>query len=202
MAVGYSLQREITESRWLIYPLPGNTGINCCCLNRLTDLVWLLEAAKKATVGSVVTFTGKRKSFSTVIPHGLVGPFRAGCGNNCKFLFVKDCGFVWCKLPCFKTPDHRWFWVWRRMKMLAWIRGWGIFFVKLSIASETLDINKICIQGENGTWGALWSNLAVTEEKWINHLHHVNCHLYCSRMWCPSQGYDRFMLWYKAIILL
>lgn len=49
--------------------------------------------------------------------------------------------------------------------MLAWIRGWGILFVKLSIASETLDIKKICIQGENGTWGALWSNLAVTEEK-------------------------------------
>lgn len=197
MAVGYSLQREITESRWLIYPLPENTGINCCCPNRLTSLwcaFWRLPGRQLWGRSLLLQGGGKRKrKSSTVIPSGLVGPFRAGCGNNCKFLFVKACGFMCGRLPCCKNPDHRLFWVWRRVKTLAWIRGWGILFVKLSTASEIWDINKIRIQGENGTWGALWSNLAVTEEKWMNHLDHVNCHLYCSRMMSQSRVWQIYV---------
>lgn len=72
MVAGYTLQREITKrSRLLIYPLPEDTGINCCCTNRLTYLFpeQLYVALRKMSMGSVVTITSGWQEEENVLLH-------------------------------------------------------------------------------------------------------------------------------------
>lgn len=101
-----------------------------------------------------------------------VAQFRVGGGNNYKFLVVKAlCGAASQAaetLAVGHTFSFRLSRAWRRVKMLVQTRGQGVpclTLIKLSIAGKILGMNKISVQGDNGTCGVLWSNLGVRGEK-------------------------------------
>lgn len=121
-----------------------------------------------------------------------VAQFRVGCGYY-KFVKAKTVALYGAASHAAETLDightfsFRLSRAWRRVKGLVWIRGWGVHCLtstKLSIAGKILGMNKISIQGEDGTCRVLRSNLGVTEEKKMNEpcssYCNVICHLYCN----------------------